>query len=187
VTTSPSFHVDGITKIATGYGHMNTATVPLIGPSGLAYSEQFHTLYVSDPAHSRIYAVANADTLTTPVSLGTIVYQDGVHLHGPLGLALAPNGDLISAQNDGINANPALPSEIVEFTPDKAALPPGHFVAQYSIDAAVGAAFNIAIQQNADPLVPLSFAYVDDGENTLVQIYLPTWQFGFGNLIIAPR
>jgi len=32
--------------------------------------------------------------------------------------------------------------------------------------------------------VPLSFAYVDDGENTVVQVFLPTWQFGFGNAVL---
>ena len=187
LTTTPSFHVAGITKIASGYPHVNSATIPLIGPSGLAYSEQFHTLYVSSPGNAVIYAVANADTITSPVILGTQVYRDGVHFHGQLGLVLAPNGDLISAQNDGFNVNPAMPSEIVEFTPNPATVPPGKFVAEYSIESTVGAAFNIAIQQNADPLVPLSFAYVDDAENTLVQLYLPTWQFGFGNLRVVPR
>ena len=186
VTTSPSFHVDSITKIATGYPHINNATMNLLGPSGLAYSEQNHILYVS-LSFDRIYAVANADTLTAPVTLGTLVYADNGNLHGPLGLALLPNGDLVSAQSDGFGSNPTKPSELIEFTPNAHTTPPGVFVANYSIDSQNGAAFNIAIQQNADPLVPLSFAYVDDAENTLVQIYLPTWQFGFGNLMIAPR
>jgi len=181
VGLTPSFHVISITKIAQGYPHLNTTTSFLLGPAGLAYSRQNHILYVAN-GRLRIFAVANADTRTTPVNQGTQVYFDGVHLHGALGLALAPNGDLISAQNDGIFANPAMPSEIVEFTPNAATNPPGVFVAQFSIDSQIGAAFNIAIAQNADPLVPLSFAYVDDGENTVVQLFLPTWQFGFGNI-----
>ncbi len=183
---TPPVHVDSITKVASGYNHVNTATMPLLGPSGLAYSEQNHILYVST-SFGFVFAVPNADTRTTPISLGTQVYRDGVHLHGPLGLALAPNGDLISAQSDGFNVNPALPSEIVEFTPDAATNPPGHFVAQYSIDAANGGAFNIALNQSTDPLVPLGFAYVDDNENSLVQLYLPTWQFGFGNVLLNHR
>jgi hypothetical protein len=78
-------------------------------------------------------------------------------------------GDFISAQAYNFNGNPAEPSEIVEFT--KA----GQFLSQFSIDAAQGAAFGIALAQNPDPLVPLKFAYTNDGENTLNQIYLSTW------------
>ena len=39
------------------------------------------------------------------------------HLHGPLGLVLAPNGDLITANGDAVNPIPTPPSELVEFTP----------------------------------------------------------------------
>ena len=184
LSLTPTFHVDSITKVAVGYGHINTNMNPLVGPSGLAYSEQRHTLYVTDALKSRVYAVANADTITTPVILGTPVYSDPIHLHGPLGLALAPNGDLISAQADNFNVNPALPSEIVEFTPNAATTPAGQFVAQYSIDSMNGGAFNIALNQSADPFVPLGFAYVDDNEGTVVQLFLPTFQFGFGNVVV---
>jgi hypothetical protein len=168
LTLSPTFHVDSITKIGVGYDHVNTNATPLVGPSGLAYSVELHTLYVS-VGSCKFYAIANADTLTSPVLLGTLIWANGLHLHGPLGLAIAPNGDLISAQADNFNANPAFPSEIVEFTKT------GQFVAQFSIDAAVGAAFNIALAQNPDPLVPVKFAYVNDAENNLNLIYLPTW------------
>jgi hypothetical protein len=37
-------------------------------------------------------------------------------LRGPLALALAPNGDLITANGDAVNGDPTQPSEIVEFT-----------------------------------------------------------------------
>ena len=169
LTLTPTFTVNNITKIAQGYGFINNNTNPLVGPSGLAYSEELHTLYVTRAQAARIYAIANADTITTPVTLGTQIYLDGTHLHGPVGLALAPNGDLISAQADNYNVNPNLPSEIVEFTKT------GQFVAQYSIDSTNGAAFNIALGVNSDPLAPIKFAYVDDAENTLNMVYLPTW------------
>jgi hypothetical protein len=167
--TPTTFTVTSITKIAQGYGRINTNKNPLVGASGLAYSEELHTLYVTAATADRIFAVANADTLTTPVSLGTAIYFDPVHLHGPVGLAIAPNGDLISAQADNFNVNPNFPSEIVEFTTT------GQFVAEFSIDAAVGAAFNIALAKNSDPLVPIKFGYVNDTENALNIIYLPTW------------
>jgi len=169
LTLTPTFTVDSITKIAQGYGFINNNTNPLVGPSGLAYNVELHTLYVTSAEKFRVYAVANADTITTPVNLGTQIYADAIHLHGPVGLALAPNGDLISAQADNFFPNPAMPSEIVEFTKT------GLFVAQYSIDSTVGAAFNIALGMNSDPLAPIKFAYVDDAENTLNMVYLPTW------------
>ena len=180
LTLSPTFHVDSITKITPAYTHINTMMAPLLGPSGLAYSEQKHILYV-DHGLDRVFAVPNADTRTTPAG-GSVVYADNVHQHGPLGLALAPNGDLISAQNDGFNVNTHRPSEIVEFTPNSTTTPPGQFVAEYSIDSMIGGAFNIALDQNpANPSSPIRFAYVDDNEGTVVQQYLSTIQSGFGN------
>jgi hypothetical protein len=169
LTLTPAFHVDSITKIAQGYGFVNNNTFPLVGPSGLAYNEAFHTLYVTSAHASKIFAIAHADTITTVGGIGTQIYADAKHLHGPLGLAMAPNGDLISAQADNFNVNPNFTSEIVEFTKT------GQFVAQFSIDAANGAAFNIALDVNSDPLVPIKFAYLNDGENTVNLIYLPTW------------
>ncbi len=36
-----------------------------------------------------------------------------MHLHGPFGLVLAPNGDLITANGDAVNGDPTQPSELV--------------------------------------------------------------------------
>jgi hypothetical protein len=181
---TPPITVSSITTVATGYAFINTMEHPLLGPSGLAYSAQNHILFVAT-GFDQIWAVANADTITTPVSVGALVFQDAVHLHGPLGLLLLPNGDLLSAQNDGFNATTTMPSELVEFTQNGTTGVLGQFVAEYSIDSVVGGAFNMAIQQNSDPIAPLNFAYVDDNENSLVQIALPTYQFGFGNVLLT--
>jgi hypothetical protein len=37
--------------------------------------------------------------------MGALVFQDSTHLHGPLGLGLAPNGDLIASNGDAINGH----------------------------------------------------------------------------------
>ena len=37
------------------------------------------------------------------IGTGTVIYKDGTHLHGPLGLVLAPNGDLITSNGDAVN------------------------------------------------------------------------------------
>jgi len=47
---------------------------------------------------------------------GFMVFEDQKHLHGPLGLVLAPNGNLITANGDAVNPG-GTPNELVEFTP----------------------------------------------------------------------
>jgi hypothetical protein len=76
---------------------------------------------------------------TADFGTGKMVYQDSTHLHGPLGLALAPNGHLITANGDAINSG-GTPNQLVEFTVE------GKFVSQFQVDpGAAGAAFGVAI------------------------------------------
>ena len=89
---------------------------------------------------------------------GAVVYQDNAHLHGPLGLVLVPNGDLITANGDGVNPDPNQPSELVEFTPS------GQFVGQFSIDPNPDGPFGLAVT-NAGGVLRL--AAVDDNTNSL--------------------
>jgi hypothetical protein len=89
---------------------------------------------------------------------GTLVVQDSIHLHGPLGLALAPNGDLITSNGDAVNADASHSSELVEFTAQ------GKFVSQFSLDPSAGAAFGIALSTDDGRL---RFVAVDDATNKL--------------------
>jgi hypothetical protein len=91
---------------------------------------------------------------------GTIIFQDLTHLHGPIDLAMAPNGHLIVANSDGSNADPNQPSELVEFTIN------GQFVAQYSVDANNGGAFGVGLTTIGGGAA-IRFAAVDDNANTL--------------------
>jgi hypothetical protein len=60
------------------------------------------TLYVAETVNSSITRIANAITRTTAVKDGTSTLSSGGWLNGPLGLALAPNGDVIAMNgNDG--------------------------------------------------------------------------------------
>lgn len=56
------------------------------------------------------------------------MFADQTHLHGPLGLTLAPNGNLITANGDAVNAG-GRQNELLEF------MPQGLLVAQDEIDA----------------------------------------------------
>ena len=151
-----SFAVLGMTRIASGYAHRCDPAALVVGPTGLALDED-GGLLVASTGDNAIYAVQDPFG-GTDGGTGRVVVQDQVHLHGPLGLARASNGDLITSQGDAVNPDAAQPSEIVEYTAG------GSFVAQFSIDPAPGSAFGLALEQNEGGFV---FAAVDDGTNVL--------------------
>lgn len=156
--------IDNEQQIASGYTQRCDANALVVGPTGLAFDPAKHVLYVASTGDNAIYSIASADTATSDGGKGTLVYQDNTHLRGPLGLALAPNGDLIAANGDAVNADPNHPSELIEFTPA------GLFVAATSVDSSgQGGAFGIAIGG-----VPgdARLAAVDDVTNTLKVWYV---------------
>ena len=150
--------VQSMTQIASGFGHACNAAAVVVGPTGLAYDAAKDVLYVASTSDNAIFAVPHARKTTGDEGTGSLVYQDNVHLHGPLGLLLTPNGDLITANGDAVNSDPNQPSELVEFTPA------GQFVAQFSVDPGQGAAFGIAVRVSGNQI---RFAAVDDATNVL--------------------
>jgi hypothetical protein len=157
--------VKSMIQIANGYAFGPNQAALVLGPTGLAYDAQTDTLYVASTQDNEIFAVADAANTTKATGKGTVIFSDTNHLHGPLGLVLAPNGHLISSQGDAVNqsSDPAQQSEIVEFTKGRGGKP-GSFVSQFSVDSAAGAAFGIAIQRN---MGATTFAAVDDAMNVL--------------------
>jgi hypothetical protein len=146
------------TQIASGYTHGPDPAAFELGPTGLVFTK--NTLYVASTDDNAIYAIPAALTRKTDAGTGTLIYQDTTHLHGPLALTTSPNGDLIAAQGDAVNADPTQPSELVEFTTK------GLFVAETPVDASgEGGAFGIAIGTPMGPVV--EFAAVDDLTNSL--------------------
>jgi hypothetical protein len=146
--------------IADGYQHRTDPTAFVLGPTGLAYDGRSGTLYVASTADNAIFAVPNAAKATTSKGTGAVVFADKKHLHGPLGLVLAPNGDLVSSQGDAVNPDPNQQSQVVEFTKD------GTFVTQFGVDSTVGAAFGIAV--NSPTGGEADFAAVNDTLNTVI-------------------
>jgi hypothetical protein len=149
--------VEKETQIASGYVHRCDPAAFVVGPTGLALDKKKDILYVSSTGDNAIFAISDASDRTSDAGVGKPVVTDQTHLHGPLGLALARNGDLISTQGDAVNADPAQPSEVVEFTPK------GQFVSQLPVDPAPGGAFGIALRSLEDGFV---LATVED--NTVV-------------------
>jgi len=144
--------------IANGYTHQPNAAALVLGPTGLAYDRDADKLYVASTADNAIYAVPMASRATSPVNKGALVFSDP-HLRGPLALAFAPNGHLLTANGDAVNGDPTHPSEIVEFTKS------GKFVLEFNVDAGQGGAFGLAVVDSAD--AKLNFAAVDDVANTV--------------------
>jgi hypothetical protein len=149
------------TRIAMGYTvQANTAAV-ILGPTGLAYDRTTDILYVASTADNEIFAVPHAGNAVSPVVTGTPIFANQ-HLRGPLALVFAPNGNLLTANGDAVNADPTHPSEIVEFTKS------GEFVREFNVDAGQGGAFGIATVLSGNP--PFNFAAVDDVPN-VVSVY----------------
>jgi hypothetical protein len=145
--------VENATQIASGYSHRCDPAAFVVGPTGVALDEEKDILYVSSTLDNAIFAISNASDRTSDAGTGHLVVQDQVHLHGPLGLVLAPNGDLISTQSDVINTDPNQLSEVVEFSAE------GKFVAQFQVDPNAGSAFGIALRSHGNGF---TFATVDD-------------------------
>jgi DNA-binding beta-propeller fold protein YncE len=120
----------------------------VIGPTGVALAQD-GTLYLADTLSNRIAAIPQALTRTTPVADGTTVSQGGL-LKQPLGLALAPNGNILTTNaGDG---------NIVETTPA------GKQLVAQTADKKTGAGtlFGLVLAPGGKGVY-----YVDDGENTL--------------------
>jgi hypothetical protein len=146
------------TLIGSGFGHQIVPAIVAVGPTGLAFDSYHDVLYVASTADNEIFGIGEAGKRTSSAGTGFTVFADQTHLHGPLGLVLAPNGNLITANGDGVNAG-GTQNDLVEFTKE------GRLVATYQLDGgALGAAFGIAssVSQGA-----IRFAAVDDDLNTL--------------------
>jgi WD40 repeat protein len=120
-----------------------------IGPTGVALAPN-GTLYVADTLDNRIAAIPQALTRTTPAADGGATVAKNGHLKQPLGLAVAPNGDVI-ATNAGDGS-------MVEVTPA------GQQVLTRTADTKTGAGslFGLVVAPTGNAIY-----YVDDGDNTL--------------------
>ena len=146
------------TVIASGYQHAADGVTFVDAPTGLVYDRSKDVLYVASTLDNAVYAVRDAGDRKHDGGIGTLIYQDPKHLHGALGLAMAPNGHLLVTNNDSPTINPDAnqPSELVEFTVD------GHFVKEISLDPTPGGSFGLAVETMGKTA---KLAAVDDSVN----------------------
>ncbi|SPE27571.1 conserved exported hypothetical protein [Burkholderiales bacterium] len=136
------------TVIGSGFSETADPVALVIGPTGLGLSWD-GTLYVADTLNNRIAAIPDALTRQTALPTGLTVAHGG-SLNGPLGLAITPNGNILTANaGDG---------NLVETTPG------GAQAAVKTVDFATGAGslFGLTLAPRGRGLY-----FVDDGDNTL--------------------
>jgi hypothetical protein len=139
--------VDSKRVIGWGFAERTDPAALVIGPTGLAL-DSMSNLYVADTLNNRIAIIPNALTRTSSSHMGVTVSAHHF-LNQPLGLALAPNGDVLTVNAADGNA--------VEVTPA------GHQVARRLLEAAgAGTLFGLAVAPGGHGLY-----FVDDGSNNL--------------------
>jgi hypothetical protein len=144
------------TTVASGLPERTDPNALVIGPTGLGLSfastEARRLLYVADTLGNRIAIVRDPLERSSPDGTGKALTQGGA-LNGPLGLAVARNGDVLTVNgNDGfaVETSPSGAQVAKVLLDNTGGPPPG-----------VGTLFGVAF----DPSGQLYF--VDDGSNTL--------------------
>ncbi len=145
----PAMH--SVTKVGSGFAERTDPVTFVAGPTGLGLSRN-GSLYVADTAMNRITRIGNALTRHTSAGTGAVLTSGG-KLNAPLGLTIAPNGDVLTVNGgDGriVETSPSGMQVASRFL-DRSGSPPGN-----------GALFGVTLAP-ADSGV----YYVDDAANTL--------------------
>jgi len=162
-------HVEGMTVIASGFAEETNSSALVIGPTGLGLSApcnpfdvkacspgaQFPfsvALYVADTVNNRVAVIPDPFVRTTSAGTG-ITLSSGGTLNGPLGLAVAPNGHIITVNGGDGNATEitATGTQVAsELLDDTGGPPPGN-----------GALFGVVFDGIGN------IYFVDDNSNTL--------------------
>jgi hypothetical protein len=145
------------TQVAGGLPERGDAAAFIKGPTGLALSSS-GTLYIADVLSNRIASIPDALTRTSSGGSGTTLSEGG-QLANPLGLALAPNGNLLTAN--------ATNGKIVEVTPTGRQV--GEYYAIHDVGQdppGNGDLFGLAINQTGTGVL-----FVKDDTNTLALLH----------------
>jgi hypothetical protein len=156
--------VGSATQIGSGYMHRCDPAALVVGPTGLVFDPRSNNLLVASTEDNEVFRIPSANSTNHDNGTGAVVYSDDQHLHGPLAMAPAPNGDFLVSNSDVINADPNQPSEIVEFTKG------GQFVSQLSVDPNFGGSFGLATNVTGNIS---HFAAVDDNAANMTIYTLP--------------
>jgi hypothetical protein len=140
-----------VTTIGSGFSEQTNAAAFIIGPTGVGLDSN-GTLYVADTGENRITGIPYAATRMSSAGTG-FVLTSGHWLNAPLGLAIAPNGDVLTVNggNGRIVETATGGAQVAHRFLDRSGSPPGS-----------GALFGLAVAPRDGGVY-----YVDDATNTL--------------------
>ncbi|MCX4747850.1 hypothetical protein OG455_20395 [Kitasatospora sp. NBC_01287] len=143
------------TVIGSGFGQRTDPAALVIGPTGLGLGRE-GKLYVADTLGNRITAIPDAERRDSDAGTGRQV-SIADHLNSPLGLAIAPNGNILTVNGgDGLIVETTwCGDQIATRQLDSSGNPPG-----------AGALFGLAVDRDKD-----SVYFVDDATNTLNRLH----------------
>jgi sugar lactone lactonase YvrE len=154
-----TYRVDSERVIANGLPERNDPAALVVGPTGVGLGFHGAVLYVASTEDNRITAVPAPFFLPGPSFGPGFTVTSGGSLNAPLGLTVAPNGDIIT-----VNGGDGKAVETVPFG--------GMQIATAQLDNTIvpgspngnGTLFGIALTPDGKGLY-----FVDDGTNTLNQ------------------
>ena len=135
-----------VTRIGSGFTERTDPAALVVGPTGVGLGPD-GTLYVADTPNNRIAAIPGAAVRLSEDGTGQTVTTGGA-LNGPLGLAITPNGNILTVNSGDGN--------MVETTPGKMQVKVKTIDDQGS-PAGAGNLFGLAVKPGADAVY-----FVDD-------------------------
>jgi hypothetical protein len=140
-----------VTQVGSGFGEETNSVAFVEGPTGLGIGRD-GTLYVAETPTSQIFAIHHALTRSGSSGTGSVLTSGG-KVNMPLGLAIAPNGDVLTVNGgDGrIVETTPFGAQVASMYLDTTGTPPGN-----------GALFGLAVAPHRAGVY-----YVDDNTNTL--------------------
>jgi hypothetical protein len=140
-----------VTKIGSGFAAKTDPDALVLGPTGVGLGRG-GTLFVADTVNSRIAAIPHAVTRHGSAGTGRTVTKGGA-LNNPLGLVIAPNGDVLTVNGGDGNIVETTRGgvQVAKKTLDSSGSPPG-----------AGALFGLAVAPRG-----MGVYFVDDATNQL--------------------
>ncbi len=141
------------TEIGLGFAERTDPAALVVGPTGLGLGAD-GTLFVADSVGNSIATIADALGRTTPTT-GAVISAGGA-LNDPLGLTIAPNGDVLTTNGGDGNLIETTPdgTQVAIKILDTTAAPPG--------PNGNGALFGLAVAPDENAVI-----FVDDATNQL--------------------
>lgn len=140
------------TTIGSDFAQRTDPAALVVGPTGVGLARD-GALFVADTVKNRITVIPDALTRKTSAGTGAVVSSGG-RLNGPLGLAVAPNGHILTVNGgDGniVETNPSSGRQVAFRQLDNSGSPPG-----------AGALFGLAVDLDRDAVY-----FVDNATNFL--------------------